>query len=320
MAGGFRGISGLAVSSRMRLGLALLLFLAALVLLPAFGPTRGRIDFQIAVYYPARAFLDGLDPYDQGPYLARYPVQAPFPPFLPASLLLHAPLALLPVGLSGTVYLCVSLALVVACAWLALTFTERPTRPASVITVAALVLLSRPGRLALRLGQLSFEPILGTYTALQFATRAPWLGGLGLFLASVKPTFGVPLGILMLARRQLRSVVIGVALILIVNSAISVVLIRRAGGLRAFQAHVAATFDASRQGIIETRNPVMTGLRTDAASLLVVSVATRFRPGRRQSSPWRWWPPRRGFSCRLGVVAQGSRKVSWRDSSASQSC
>ena len=255
-------------SRGMQLALAVLLGMAALVVLPAFTTDQSRIDFEIAVYYPARAFLDGLDPYDQGPYLARYPVQAPFPPFLPASLLLHAPFALLPLTLSATVYLAVSVALVLVSAWLSLSFTDRPIRPAGVITVAALALLSRPGRLALRLGQLSFEPICGTYAALRFATSAPWLGGLGLFLASIKPTFGVPLAVLMLARRQVRSLAIGVALIVIVNAAISGILIRRAGGVSPFRAHLAATFDASRQGIVETSNPVMTGLRTDAASLV----------------------------------------------------
>jgi len=238
-----------------------------LVLVPAFGPPQSRLDFEIAVYYPARAFLDGLDPYEQHAYMARYPVQAPFPPFLPAALLVHAPLALLPPATSSTLYLYLSLALVFVSARLALAFTGRPTA-AAVVTVAALALLSRPGRLALRLGQLTFEPVSGTCGALYFDTRAPWLAGCGLFLASIKPTFGIPLGVLMLAQRQLRSVFIGLALILAVNSAVAIILIDRAGGVDQFRAHVAGAFDASRQGIVETSNPVMTSLRADAASLI----------------------------------------------------
>jgi hypothetical protein len=279
------------VSGPVRLGLALLLGLGALVLLPAFPPDKTRIDFETAVYYPARAFLDGLDPYDQGPYLARYPVQAPFPPFLPAALLLHAPLALLPVGPSSAVYLCLSLALVVVSARLALGFAHRPPRSSTVITIAALVLLSRPGRLALRLGQLSFEPVSGTYAALWFGQRSPWLGGAGLFVASIKPTFGVPLALLMLARRQVRSVIIGAGLILTVNAAVATILINRAGGTAAFTAHVAATFDSARQGIVETSNPIMTGLRTDAASFI----------GRLQGRPLR-----AGMQALVGLVVLGA--------------
>ena len=116
-------------SNRARLWAASLLCFSALVLLPAFGATKSRIDFEIAVYYPARAFLDGLDPYEQHAYMARYPVQAPFPPFLPATLLLHAPLALLPPGPSGTLYLYASLALVFVASGLAVAFTERRRAP-----------------------------------------------------------------------------------------------------------------------------------------------------------------------------------------------
>jgi hypothetical protein len=253
---------------RVRLPLALLLYVSALALLPVTGLTESRIDFERAVYYPARAFLDGLDPYEQHAYLARYPIDAPFPPFLPATLLLHLPFGLLPPGLSGALYFLVTLALVFACARLALAFTERQVGAAEVIAVAALVLLSRPGRLVLRLGQLSFEPVIGTYMALYFAKRAPWLGGVGLFLALIKPTFGVPLGFLMLLRRQVRPIAIGAALSIVVNMAVVGVLIPRAGGLTPFRSHLAATLQSSRMGIVETDNPVMTSLRTDAASLL----------------------------------------------------
>ncbi|MFL5493934.1 MAG: glycosyltransferase family 87 protein [Gemmatimonadales bacterium] len=253
---------------RVRLPLALLLYLLALALLPVTGLTESRIDFERAVYYPARAFLDGLDPYEQHAYLARYPIDAPFPPFLPATLLLHLPFGLLPPGLAGALYFLMTLVLVFASARLALAFTESRAGASDVITVAALVLLSRPGRLALRLGQLSFEPVIGTYLALYFARRAPWLGGVGLSLALIKPTFGVPLGLLMLLRRQVRPVAIGGALSIVVNLAVVGVLIPRAGGLTPFRSHLAATLQSARMGIVETANPVMTSLRTDAASLL----------------------------------------------------
>ena len=253
---------------RVRLPLALLLYFSALAFLPVTGLTESRIDFERAVYYPARAVLDGLDPYEQHAYLARYPIDAPFPPFLPANLLLHLPFGLLPPGLSGALYFLVTLALVFASARLALAFTEHRAGATDVIAVAALVLLSRPGRLVLRLGQLSFEPVIGTYMALYFAKRAPLLGGVGLSLALIKPTFGVPLGFLMLLRRQVRPVAIGAALSIVVNMTVAGLLIQRAGGLAPFRSHLAATLQSSRMGIVETDNPAMTSLRADAASLL----------------------------------------------------
>ena len=62
----------------MRLAGALLLYLVALAWIPVHPDVLWveRLDFGIAVHYPARAFLDGLDPYDQSAYRAAYPVQA----------------------------------------------------------------------------------------------------------------------------------------------------------------------------------------------------------------------------------------------------
>jgi hypothetical protein len=120
----------------VRLAGAALLFLVALAMIPVRPDLLrvDRLDFDIAVYYPARAFLDGLDPYDQSAYRAAYPVQAPLPPFLPATLLLHLPFGLLPPGPSAALYLGVTLILILATGWLALGFTEgeRPSlRPSS---------------------------------------------------------------------------------------------------------------------------------------------------------------------------------------------
>src|SRR5690349_18479118 len=50
-------------------------------------------DFALNVYYPSKAFLDGGNPYDQSSYLSGYPVDIPFPPYMPVMLLLHLPFA-----------------------------------------------------------------------------------------------------------------------------------------------------------------------------------------------------------------------------------
>ena len=255
----------------MRLAGAALLFLVALAMIPVRPDLLrvDRLDFDIAVYYPARAFLDGLDPYDQSAYRAAYPVQAPLPPFLPATLLLHLPFGLLPPGPSAALYLGVTLILILATGWLALGFTEgeRPP-PAAIVLVAALIMLSRPGRLVLRLGQLSFEPVVGTYTAFRYALLAPWLGGLGVAIALIKPTFGVPLAALMVGRRHWRAVAIGMAITAAVNLPVALVLAHRDGGISALASHFSDTWEASRLGIVETENPDMTSLRADTPSLI----------------------------------------------------
>jgi hypothetical protein len=255
----------------VRLAGAALLFLVALAWIPVRSDLLrvDRLDFDIAVYYPARAFLDGLDPYDQSAYRAAYPVQAPLPPFLPATLPLHLPFGLLPPGPSAALYLGVTLVLILATGWLALGFIEGKRPPlAAIILVAALIMLSRPGRLVLRLGQLSFEPVVGTYIALRYALLAPWLGGLGVAVALIKPTFGVPLAALMVGRRHWRAVAIGLAITAAVNLPLVVVLAHRDGGISALAGHFSDTWEASRLGIVETTNPRMTSLRADVASLI----------------------------------------------------
>jgi Glycosyltransferase family 87 len=255
----------------VRLAGAALLFLVALALIPVRPNLLrvNRLDFGIAVYYPARAFLDGLDPYDQSAYRAAYPVEAPLPPFLPATLLLHLPFGLLPPGPSAALYLGDTLVLILATGWLALGFIERERPPlAAIVLVAAMIVLSRPGRLVLRLGQLSFEPVVGTYTALRYALLAPWLSGLGVALALIKPTFGIPLAALMAGRRHWRAVAIGLAITAAINLPVAMVLAHRDGGISTLASHFGDTWEASRLGIVETENPDMTSLRADAPSLI----------------------------------------------------
>lgn len=59
------------------------------------------IDFREVVYYPTRAFLDGLNPYNILEYVERYPVHLAVSPYARAVFLLFAPIGLLPLGVSG---------------------------------------------------------------------------------------------------------------------------------------------------------------------------------------------------------------------------
>ncbi|HEX2610685.1 MAG TPA: hypothetical protein VHK68_06715, partial [Gemmatimonadales bacterium] len=75
--------------SRINLGLSLVLFLLGLSLalarvgaLDRVGSLRlsapyVMVDFRHVVYYPTRAFWDGINPYDSSRYMQRYPVEIP---------------------------------------------------------------------------------------------------------------------------------------------------------------------------------------------------------------------------------------------------
>ena len=247
--------------------------------------------------------------------------------FTPATLLLHLPFGLLAPGPSAALYLGATLILILATGWLALGFIEgKRSRLAAIVLVAAMIMLSRPGRLVLRLGQLSFEPVVGTYTALRYALLAPWLGGLGVAVALIKPTFGVPLAALMVGRRHWRAVAIGLAITAAINLPVAMVLAHRDGGIANLASHFGDTWEASRLGIVETENPDMTSLRADAAVLdrpnQRPSIARRCADARRARHPraragyaseeqarrgvigYRWDALLAGFIC-LAILSSG---------------
>ena len=72
----------------------------------------GYVDFRDAVYAPANALLDGVDPYDVDAFLAHSrDAGNSFDPYLPHHLLLAIPLAIMPYAAAGTVWWMLNVAL-----------------------------------------------------------------------------------------------------------------------------------------------------------------------------------------------------------------
>jgi len=202
-------------------------------------------DFRDAVYYPVVAFLDGRNPYDQAAQAQTYPVGQAFPPYLPLTLVAHLPFGLVPTVEADALYVVAVLALTAAIAALALGGAGVPMTSAATIGLTALLLLSRPGHMNLLLGQVAEQVVIGTYVALRWARTRPLLGGLGLALASLKPTYGVPLALLMLfGRGDLGAVTAGVALSGALCLAALVPLAHAAGGLAPFVASLGGSATA----------------------------------------------------------------------------
>ncbi len=70
-----------------------------------------QTDFRDAVYYPAVAFTDGVNPYDPDRYYRSYPVGQEFPLYSPVHLVVHLPLALLSLASARAAYFGLNLAL-----------------------------------------------------------------------------------------------------------------------------------------------------------------------------------------------------------------
>lgn len=202
------------------------------------GAHFAMVDFREVIYYPTRAFLDGLNPFDSSRYLELYRVPVPVSPYAPALFLLFAPFGLLPLGVSSVAYFVLNIALTLVLAWTALRLSGKPPALSAVFGVSGVLLLSRPGHWNLLSGQVTIIIVLATYVALIFTRRAPWLAGTGLTLALLKPSFGFPLVPLLLARGGTRAVAWGFGLTAALNIPVLMVLVRREGGLAPFIASV----------------------------------------------------------------------------------
>ena len=191
-------------------------------------------DFRDAIYYPVVALLDGGNPYDVAAYYARYPVGQEFPVYSPLTLLVHLPFGLLPYRLAEALYFAVTLALTVVLAGVSLRLAGLPQRADAVLTVAALLLLSRPGQSNLLLGQSTLLAVLATVTALHWARSHPWRATAALALATFKPTFGIPLAVLLALRGDVWVAARGLAIGGAVAALVAVWPAAGAGGVEPF--------------------------------------------------------------------------------------
>jgi len=136
-----------------------------------------------------------------------------------------------------------------------------------VLALAAVLIASRPGHMNLLLGQVTAQVAIGAYVALRWARTRPLLAGLGLALATLKPTYGVPLAALMLfGRGDVIAVAVGTAVSVALCLLALVPLVHAAGGVVPFAASLASSAGAfSAEG---TSNAWSGFARIDAVALL----------------------------------------------------
>jgi uncharacterized SAM-binding protein YcdF (DUF218 family) len=210
-----------------------------------FPPDRWALqDFRDAIYYPTVAVLAGTNPYDSADYQRRYPVGQTFPAYAPTTFALHLPFALLPPRAAGLAYAAACAAMTVLLAYLSLRFVRPSPSAAATLGVATLLLLSRPGHWNFMLGQYAATMSVGVYLALLCARRRPWVAAGGLALATIKPTFGVPLALLLLARGDVAAVVRGLALAVLGGLITGIWPLWAAGGIARFAALLPANVAA----------------------------------------------------------------------------
>jgi len=223
-------------------------------------------DFRDAVYYPVVAWRAGDNPYDVSAYRSRYPVGDLFPLFTPTTLILHSPIGALPYRVAEGVYFALNVGLTLVLAALSLAIAGRRPRLSTTFGIGVLILLSRPGHWNLMLGQPTLIIVLGVVLALGCGRTRPFTAGLGLALAFVKPNFGMPLALLLVAMDDVGAALVGVAVTGVIGLAVSAQLAAAAGGIGPFVATLrdnATRFDAGH-GV----DPVTSPFRVDLPALL----------------------------------------------------
>ena len=200
---------------------------------PRFDSQQGYRDFHNAIYFPVRALITGINPYSVA-YKDYHPDGLGFPPFAPSSVLLHAPLGFLTVSAAEIVYLIVNICLLIFIAWFSVRKTSYPYAVGAIFLIAGLMVISRPGLLNFLGLQMTLLLVVGTLLALEYSESNPVLSGFGLLLACCKPTYLIPLGVIMLFRRNFSAFAVGVLLCALANAGAIFLIASQNGGVENF--------------------------------------------------------------------------------------
>jgi len=233
---------------------------------------QGYCDFHNGIYFPSLAFSEGFSPYGLD-YVMNYPVERQIPAFAPAVLILHWPLTWFDLRSAEILYYGLMILMLVVLARISLRAARWSRAWWLVAGVAGLLAASRAGYGTLFSGYFTFELAIGALLAV-FAGDRTLVGGIGFALASIKPTTGIPLAIMMLARGQWRAVATGSAII-VVSSLMAVGWLMMCEGSAGFVEQFLAAQHEHRSDPNEL--PVNTWTRIDI--LAVIAKWIDWRPG-----------------------------------------
>ena len=228
----------------------------------------GLCDFHNAVYFPGLAFARGENPYAAG-YAAKYPVNREMSPYSPLLLPFASCLGVLPLRMAEYVWYSTNVLLIFILSAALLYIARITINPQRLLLVASLILLSRVGQSNQILGQFGIYFSLFTLVAVGYARTNRYLSALGLALASIKPTFGIPLILMMLLGKKVQPVVLGVLFAgLGAGMSLSWIVVHEPQQLL-------ASFGNSQNAIVADKDvdPDSAWMRTDLTSVVVRNLA-----------------------------------------------
>jgi hypothetical protein len=149
-------------------------------------------------------------------------------------------------------------------AYLVLRLVRVETEPARVLALAAAILLSRPGQWTLLVGQVSILLTVLAYAVFVLGPIRPVPAAWALSFAMFKPTYGIPLALLLWAWGRRRITALGVGLAAVVNLPLLALLAAREGGPSQLISGALSDFQEFQDRV----NPLTNHGRTDATSLI----------------------------------------------------
>ena len=168
----------------------------------------GQLDFHNGAYFPSKAFRDGINPYSVEAS-DKYLMARAAPPYSPVVFILHLPYTYLSITQADIAYFVTNVFLIGLIAWCCVSMTGKPIHWSWWIWCWGFLVFSRPGHVTLYTGYFTALMVVGCFITIHFADRYPKLSGLGMVLASLKPTYIIPLIILMLCRRNFKATLYG---------------------------------------------------------------------------------------------------------------
>lgn len=190
----------------------------------------GMSDFHNGAYYPSKAFGEGINPYAQE-VCETFPMARSAPPYSPVVFMLYLPFSWLSLPAADIAFFAFNVLLMGAMSGLCIGMIRKVIgsgRKAGLdhdgwldlfgsdltaaIWLFGWMMFSRPGHITLFTGYFTLQLVLGTILALHFSRTRPWLAAIGMLLASGKPTYIIPLAVLMFFRRDFRSLTLGLML------------------------------------------------------------------------------------------------------------
>ncbi len=170
---------------------------------------RGLSDFHNGSYFAPMAFRDGVSPYSSE-VVEKYPMAREAPTFSPSVFILHLPFTFFALHTADVLFFAYNTFLLALLAWLSIKMSRQKFQWIPVLSIFGLLLVSRPGHITLFTGYFTLELVIGCLLAFHYAKSKPVVSGLGMLLASAKPTYVLPLIFLMLCRRNFKAVALGI--------------------------------------------------------------------------------------------------------------